>query len=195
MDIILASASPNRKELLERIGLPFSVVISHVVENVSSSLPTGEYVTELARQKAESVAADYPDACVIGADTVVDLDGTILGKPHTPENAKAYLSAMQGREHLVYTGVAVTVHGKTIVDVEKTSVTFAPMSGEEIEWYVATGDPLEKAGAYGIQGPAGLFVSAIRGDYFNVVGLPIHLLYRMLQKSDVLGPGTVLRHE
>lgn len=195
MDIILASASPNRKELLERIGLPFSVVISHVVENVSSSLPTGEYVMELARQKAESVAADYPDACVIGADTVVDLDGTILGKPHTPENAKAYLSAMQGREHLVYTGVAVTVHGKTIVDVEKTSVTFAPMSGEEIEWYVATGDPLEKAGAYGIQGPAGLFVSAIRGDYFNVVGLPIHLLYRMLQKSDVLGPGTVLRHE
>lgn len=195
MDIILASASPNRKELLERIGLPFSVVISHVVENVSSSLPTGEYVTELARQKAESVAADYPDACVIGADTVVDLDGTILGKPHTPENAKAYLSAMQGREHLVYTGVAVTVHGKTIVDVEKTSVTFAPMSGEEIDWYVATRDPLEKAGAYGIQGPAGLFVSAIRGDYFNVVGLPIHLLYRMLQKSDVLGPGTVLRHE
>lgn len=195
MDIILASASPNRKELLERIGLPFSVVVSHVVENVSSSLPTGEYVMELARQKAESVAADYPDACVIGADTVVDLDGTILGKPHTPENAKAYLSAMQGREHLVYTGVAVTVHGKTIVDVEKTSVTFAPMSGEEIEWYVASGDPLEKAGAYGIQGPAGLFVSAIRGDYFNVVGLPIHLLYRMLQKSDVLGPGTVLRHE
>ncbi len=195
MDIILASASPNRKELLERIGLPFSVVVSHVVENVSSSLPTGEYVMELARQKAESVAADYPDACVIGADTVVDLDGTILGKPHTPENAKAYLSAMQGREHLVYTGVAVTVHGKTIVDVEKTSVTFAPMSGEEIEWYVATGDPLEKAGAYGIQGSAGLFVSAIRGDYFNVVGLPIHLLYRMLQKSDVLGPGTVLRHE
>ena len=195
MDIILASASPNRKELLERIGLPFSVVVSHVAENVSSSLPTGEYVMELARQKAESVAADNPDACVIGADTVVDLDGTILGKPHTPENAKAYLSAMQGREHLVYTGVAVTVHGKTIVDVEKTSVTFAPMSGEEIEWYVATGDPLEKAGAYGIQGPAGLFVSAIRGDYFNVVGLPIHLLYRMLQKSDVLGPGTVLRHE
>ena len=195
MDIILASASPNRKELLERIGLPFSVVVSHVAENVSSSLPTGEYVMELARQKAESVAADYPDACVIGADTVVDLDGTILGKPHTPENAKAYLSAMQGREHLVYTGVAVTVHGKTIVDVEKTSVTFAPMSGEEIEWYVASGDPLEKAGAYGIQGPAGLFVSAIRGDYFNVVGLPIHLLYRMLQKSDVLGPGTVLRHE
>lgn len=195
MDIILASASPNRKELLERIGLPFSVVVSHVVENVSSSLPTGEYVMELARQKAESVAADYPDACVIGADTVVDLDGTILGKPHTPENAKAYLSAMQSREHLVYTGVAVTVHGKTIVDVEKTSVTFAPMSGEEIEWYVATGDPLEKAGAYGIQGPAGLFVSAIRGDYFNVVGLPIHLLYRMLQKSGVLGPGTVLRHE
>ena len=195
MDIILASASPNRKELLERIGLPFSVVISHVVENVSSSLPTGEYVMELARQKAESVAADYPEACVIGADTVVDLDGTILGKPHTPENAKAYLSAMQGREHLVYTGVAVTVHGKTIVDVEKTSVTFAPMSGEEIDWYVATRDPLEKAGAYGIQGPAGLFVSAIRGDYFNVVGLPIHLLYRMLQKSDVLGPGTVLRHE
>ena len=195
MDIILASASPNRKELLERIGLPFSVVVSHVAENVSSSLPTGEYVMELARQKAESVAADYPDACVIGADTVVDLDGTILGKPHTPENAKAYLSAMQGREHLVYTGVAVTVHGKTIVDVEKTSVTFAPMSGEEIEWSVASGDPLEKAGAYGIQGPAGLFVSAIRGDYFNVVGLPIHLLYRMLQKSDVLGPGTVLRHE
>ena len=195
MDIILASASPNRKELLERIGLPFSVVVSHVVENVSSSLPTGEYVMELARQKAESVAADYPDACVIGADTVVDLDGTILGKPHTPENAKAYLSAMQGREHLVYTGVAVTVHGKTFVDVEKTSVTFAPMSGEEIEWSVASGDPLEKAGAYGIQGPAGLFVSAIRGDYFNVVGLPIHLLYRMLQKSDVLGPGTVLRHE
>lgn len=195
MDIILASASPNRKELLERIGLPFSVVVSHVAENVSPLMPTDEYVKALARQKAESVAADYPEACVIGADTVVDLGGTILGKPHTPENARAYLSAMQGREHLVYTGVAVTVHGKTAVDVEKTSVTFAPMSEEEISWYVATGDPLEKAGAYGIQGPAGLFVSAIDGDYFNIVGLPIRLLYKMLRKAGVLGPGTVLRHE
>ena len=195
MDIILASASPNRKELLEKTGIPFSVIVSDVNENVSPLLPTGEYVMTLARQKAEAVAADHPDACVIGADTVVDLDGTILGKPHTPENAKTYLSAMQGRKHLVYTGVAVTVRGKTSVGVEKTSVTFAPMSEEEIGWYVATGDPLEKAGAYGIQGPAGLFISSIEGDYFNVVGLPVHLLYRMLCEAGVLGPGNVLCHE
>ncbi|MBQ6425471.1 MAG: septum formation inhibitor Maf [Clostridia bacterium] len=195
MHIILASASPNRKELLERIGLPFSVVVSNVCENVAPGLSTAEYVMTLARQKAESVAAAYPEACVIGADTVVDLDGRILGKPHTPENAKAFLSAMQGRKHLVYTGLAVSARGVTAVDVEKTSVTFAPMSEEEIDWYVASGDPLEKAGAYGIQGPAGLFISAIDGDYFNVVGLPVHLLYRMLRKARVIGPGTVLPHE
>ena len=136
MHIILASASPNRKELLERIGLPFSVVVSNVCENVAPGLSTAEYVMTLARQKAESVAAAYPEACVIGADTVVDLDGRILGKPHTPENAKAFLSAMQGRKHLVYTGLAVSARGVTAVDVEKTSVTFAPMSEEEIDWYV-----------------------------------------------------------
>ena len=195
MEIILASASPNRKELLERVGLPFSVVVSHVREDVPPLTPTGEYVMTLARRKAESVAADHPEACVIGADTVVDLDGTILGKPHTPEKAKAFLSALQGRTHLVYTGIAVSVRGETYVDAEKTSVTFAPMSEEEIGWYVATGDPLEKAGAYGIQGPASLFVSAVGGDYSNVVGLPVRLLYTMLRKAGVLDPGTVLRHE
>ena len=171
------------------MGLPFSVIVSDVKENASKDLPPDRYVMELALQKARAVAAEHPDACVIGCDTIVYLDGEILGKPHTPENAKRFLSRMQGRDHLVYTGVAVITNGRADVDVAETEVTFSPMTEEEIDWYVSTGEPLDKAGAYGVQGSACLFVEKVSGNYFNVVGLPVPLLYRMLKNAGVVDCG------
>mgnify|MGYP000787714196 FL=1 len=113
-------------------------------------------------------------------------DGQILGKPHTPEAARAYLSRMQGRTHTVYTGVAVIAHGRADVRHETTRVTFAPMSAQEIDRYVASGDPLDKAGAYGVQGPFAVYVDRIEGNYFNVIGMPLPLLYRMLREAGAL---------
>jgi len=193
MDIILASQSPRRRELLTLMGLDFTIITSDVEEQPPHGAPVAEYVSALALQKAEAVAKDHPNACVIGADTVVYLDGDILGKPHTPENAKKYLTRMQGRQHTVYTGVAVITNGKTDVRVETTDVTFAPMSETEIDWYVATGEPLDKAGAYGVQGPGGIFVKHIKGNYFNVIGMPLPLLYQMLLDAGVLACGNSRR--
>jgi len=186
MEIILASQSPRRRELLTLMGLDFTVITSDVEENPPKDASVAEVVSALALQKAEAVAKNHPDACVIGADTVVYLEGNILGKPHTPENARKYLSRMQGKQHTVYTGVAVIANGKADVRVDTTDVTFAPMTDEEIEWYVSTGEPLDKAGAYGVQGPGGIFVKHIKGNYFNVIGMPLPLLYRMLLDAGVL---------
>ena len=184
--IILASESPRRRELLTLMGLDFTVITSHVVEQPPHHAAPDEYVKALALQKAQAVANLHPNECVIGADTVVYLDGDILGKPHTPENAKRYLSRMQGRMHTVYTGVAVLCAGKADVRHCCTDVTFCPMSAGEIDRYVATGEPLDKAGAYGVQGPGGVFVERINGNYFNVIGMPLPLLYRMLCDVGVL---------
>ena len=178
--IVLASSSPRRRELLTLIGLPFTVITSDVDEQPPHGAPPDEYVKALALQKARAVAYTHPDDCVIGADTVVYLDGDILGKPHTPENAARFLHRMQGRTHTVYTGVAVLCAGREDVRHCCTEVTFAPMTDAEIDWYVSTGEPLDKAGAYGVQGPAAVFVQRIEGNYFNVIGMPLPLLYRML---------------
>ena len=186
MNIILASQSPRRKDLLSLMGLRFSVVTSNVQETPPAGATPAETVCALARQKAEAVAAMFPKDCVIGADTIVYLDGDILGKPHTPDRAKQFLLRMQGRTHTVYTGVAVIAAGKADVRYATTDVTFAPMSELEIDWYVGTGDPLDKAGAYGVQGPFGVFVERIAGNYFNVIGMPLPLLYRMLLDAGVL---------
>ena len=191
MNIILASGSPRRREILTMAGIPFTVVTSDIEEQVPPGLSVEETVMSLARQKAEAVFKDHPGCCVIGADTVVYLDGEILGKPHTPENAAAFLSRMQGRQHSVYTGLVVLTDKGADVRFDRTEVTFAPMTREEIEWYVSTGEPLDKAGAYGVQGPAGLFVQKIEGVYFNVVGLPLPLLYVMLKDAGVLKCGPV----
>lgn len=186
MDIILASQSPRRRELLALMGLDFTVITSDVEEKPPHGAAPDAYVSALAVQKAEAVAKDHPDACVIGADTVVYLDGDILGKPHTPENAKRFLSRMQGRQHTVYTGVAVIANGKTDVRVDTTKVTFTPISEAEIDWYISTGEPLDKAGAYGVQGPGGIFVRQIEGNYFNVIGMPLPMLYHMLLDAGIL---------
>ncbi len=178
--IILASSSPRRRELLSMIGLHYIIEPSGEDEVQPHGLPPAEYVKTLALQKAQPVADLHPEDCVIGADTIVYLEGDILGKPHTPDVAKAYLTRMQGKQHVVFTGVAVLKNGKADVRHCETRVTFAPMTQREIEAYVATGEPLDKAGAYGVQGPGGIFVERVEGNYFNVIGLPLPLLYKML---------------
>lgn len=186
MKLILASTSPRRRELLTLMGIPFEVIDSRVEEIAPVGVSTAELVKTLALQKARAVAVTHPNDSVIGADTVVDLDGDVLGKPHTPENAKAYLQRMQGRRHTVYTGVALLAGDREDVRFCTTDVTFAAMSEDEINWYVSTGEPLDKAGAYGVQGPGGVFVEHIDGNYFNVIGMPLPLLYTMLRENGIL---------
>ena len=178
--IILASSSPRRRELLSMIGLNYVIETSGEEEVQPHGLPPAEFVKTLALQKAQPVADLHPGDCVIGADTIVYLEGDILGKPHTPDVAKAYLRRMQGKQHIVFTGVAVLKNGKVDVRHCETTVTFAPMTPREIDAYVATGEPLDKAGAYGVQGPGGIFVERVEGNYFNVIGLPLPMLYNML---------------
>ncbi len=195
MRIILASQSPRRREILTLMGLKFDVIDSHCEENPPQGCASAELVCALARQKAEAVFAAHPDACVIGADTVVDLDGQILGKPHTAENARRYLSSMQGRTHTVYTGITLLKTGYADVRHCTTKVTFAPMTEGEIDRYVATGEPLDKAGAYGAQGPGGVFVRRIEGSYFNIIGMPMDMLYEMLTKAETWDGNQQWTHE
>lgn len=184
-NVILASASPRRRELLKQAGFEFEVIESQADENVAVKEPE-RLVEELARRKALAVAETLEgEALVIGADTVVAADGEILGKPKDEEDAFRMLSGLQGRTHQVYTGVALVKKqtGKTEVSsfFEQTDVTMYPMGEEEIRGYIATSEPKDKAGAYGIQGRAAIFVKEIRGDYNNVVGLPIGRLYQELK--------------
>ena len=167
------------------IGLQFTIETSGVEEVQPHGLPPAEFVKTLALQKAQPVADLHPQDCVIGADTIVFLEGDILGKPHTPDVAKAYLTRMQGKSHVVFTGVAVLKDGKADVRYCETKVTFAPMTEREIDAYVATGEPLDKAGAYAVQGRGALFVERLEGCYFNVVGLPLRALSRLLSQAGV----------
>ena len=190
MKIILASASPRRKELLSQIGWEFDVQVSRVEENITKIHP-GEIVEELSELKARAVFSQTKgDVLVIGADTVVAHKGQILGKPKDHQDAVQMLTELQDDTHQVYTGVTLCMRfaGQETVRTfyESTEVTFYPMSREEIQWYVETGEPMDKAGAYGIQGLAGRFVRQIKGDYNNVVGLPAARLYqevKQLQKE------------
>lgn len=183
--VILASASPRRRELLEQAGILFEVMTANEPEIMTRTLPE-EAVTELALSKARAVAKEMNrEAVIIGADTVVVRDGQILGKPGDEKEAAEILRSLQGRTHQVYTGVALIVKdwGKERVKTfwEKTEVTMYPATEEEIREYIATGEPMDKAGAYGIQGRAAVFVREIRGDYNNVVGLPVGRLYQELK--------------
>lgn len=181
MKIILASNSPRRRELLERIGLQnFIVAAPNVDESVEDGLSPARTVEALSLRKACAAAQAAPDALIIAADTVVALDGTVLGKPHSEDEAFAMLSALSGREHHVYTGVTVIHGGQAVTTHEETAVTFRPVLPDEIRGYIATGEPMDKAGAYGIQGIGALLVSGIRGDYCNVMGLPVFRLGRIL---------------
>ncbi len=185
LPLVLASASPRRKELLGLLGVPFQVMVSDREEIVADTDP--EKVTEhLSRQKAQAVAEKITDGIVIGADTVVAVDGKILGKPSSPQEAERMISSLQGRAHMVYTGVTVIWKAPDSRTVTRTfavgtKVYVAAMSRKEIVRYVAGGDCMDKAGAYGIQGEFSCFIEGIEGDYFNVVGLPVHRLYEELK--------------
>ncbi len=192
MKFILASQSPRRKELLSRVVSDFDVRVSHVEEVVPAGLQPQEVVMHLAKIKAEAVAKELKQEqpaqrfAVIGADTVVALDHQIMGKPKDRADCVRMLSALSGREHAVYTGVAVVVDGRTESFYERTAVRFLPLSDEEINWYASLDEPYDKAGAYGIQGYGSLLVEGICGDYFNVMGLPVASLRRRLLSLGVL---------
>ena len=183
MELILASQSPRRREIMQFMGIPFDTIVCTDPERVTTGYTTAETVMHLAHQKAAFALERHPEACVIGADTVVDLHGEIIGKPKSPDDAVATLKRMQGRSHVVYTGLAVLKKDYADLRYAMTKVTFRPMSDREIEWYVSSGDPLDKAGSYGAQGLASVFVERIEGNYFNVIGLPAPLLYEMLLKA------------
>lgn len=175
LNIILASASPRRQELLRQIGVKFEVIPSCVSEDFDITLPPREVARILAERKARVVAQIRPEALVIGADTVVHLDGNILGKPDSPEKAIQMLRQLSGRTHQVITGVAFRCIERGIWELlEVTSeVTFGVLSEDLISRYVKTGEPLDKAGAYGIQGMGAVLVKSIKGSYSNIVGLPL----------------------
>ncbi len=186
MELILASQSPRRHEILDLMGLAYRTEVCTEPERVVKDLSIPETVMHLAFEKASFALRLHPDACVIGADTIVELDGEIIGKPKSPEDAVRTLSRMQGRSHTVYTGLAVLKDAYSDVRFAATKVRFRPMSEKEIRWYVSTGDPLDKAGSYGVQGLGSVFVESIEGNYFNVVGLPAPVLYEMLLKANVI---------
>ena len=181
MAMILASQSPRRRELLGQMGFSFTVRPAKGEELPHPELTPAQLVEELARQKALEVSAEAEaDDVVVAAYTVVAIDGKVLGKPHDKVHAAQMLSALSGREHTVYTGVAVKRGETLLVEHEATQVRFRPLTEREIDLYIQTGEPMDKAGSYGIQGYGALLVEGIRGDYFNVVGLPICRLGRML---------------
>lgn len=185
MSIVLASASPRRKKLLHELGFTLTVDPSAVEEQFDESVEPSMMARSLAGLKAEEVAKRHPSDIVLGADTIVVLDGLMLSKPVDQEDAKAMLRLLSGRPHHVWTGVSLVRHEtNTYVSfAECTEVQFAALSDHEIDAYVATGSPLDKAGAYGIQDDWGaVFISGIKGDYYNVVGLPLHALYLNLLK-------------
>ena len=205
MKIILASGSPRRKELLAQAGYDFVIEVSDADENIQADSP-GTLVEELSHRKAGAVAKQHMAAAadaaapgqemytIIGADTVVAVDGRVLGKPDGEEGAVEMLRSLSGRTHQVYTGVSLLLleEGRLVAE-EKfhvcTDVTMREISDEEIRWYVSTGEPMDKAGAYGIQGKAAVFISGIHGDYYNVVGLPlcetVSRLRRMWKEKDI----------
>lgn len=178
--LVLASASPRRRAFLEQLGIPFTVVPANLDERVLRGEKPQDYVLRIAQQKAARVAAIEEGALVLAADTSVVVDDEVLGKPSDAADAATMLKRLSGREHVVMTGVAIDGTERIAVRVD-TKVRFRPLSDEEIRWYVATGEPLDKAGGYGIQGLAGAFVRSIDGSASNVVGLPLSETIGMLQ--------------
>lgn len=187
MNIVLASGSPRRKELLEMLGVKNMLVIpARGEEIVKPGAAPEDTVMSLSLAKAGEVAALRPsDDVIIAADTIVWLDGKLLGKPKSEETAAKMLRALSGREHEVYSGVTVMRGAEALTSYERTLVRFRRLSDREIEAYIATGEPMDKAGAYGAQGVGSLFVEGITGDFFNVMGLPLCALGRMLEKMGV----------
>jgi septum formation protein len=182
--LILASKSPRRYELLKQVGLDFEVIASNVMEGFAQRVSPQEQVIRLAEAKARNVAGGYPDSWVIAADTIVTIDGSILGKPRNREEAKEMIGHLSGREHWVLTGFSVCHLGKGKGDkgAVQTAVKMKTLTPAEIEWYVQTGEPFDKAGGYAIQGIGSFMIESIRGSYTNVVGLPLCELIEMLKR-------------
>lgn len=185
MSLVLASGSPRRKTLLERLGFTLTVEPSSVEEYFDESVEPSQMAVQLADAKASEIASKYPDRIVLGADTIVVLDGLMMAKPLHHDDAARMLQLLSGRTHQVWTGVCL-VHlnnAQKIHFVERTDVQFAALTEEEIQQYITTAQPFDKAGAYGIQDDWGsVFVTGIVGDFYNVVGLPLHALYRHLKR-------------
>lgn len=187
-NLILASSSPRRKELLENLHLTFDVSSSDVDESFDPELTPGEIVMELSSRKAKAVSKQYPASFIIGADTVVVSGGAVLGKPKDRMEAYTMLKTLSGNSHSVYTGVAIISPEKEIKFNVKTDVVFWELSDEEINAYIDTGEPFDKAGGYGIQGFGSMLVKEICGDYFTVVGLPISKTVRELRNAGYMIP-------
>jgi septum formation protein len=180
--LLLASASPRRAEILRAVGWPFETLATDIDETLAHGESAEALVERLALQKAEAAAEQHPSVLVLGADTTVVVDSEILGKPQDEMEARRMLRLLSGRWHDVLTGVAlVRTEGNScrVVAHERTQVRFGQMTDAEIDWYVRSGEPMDKAGAYAVQGRAALFIEEIRGDYWNVVGLPIRLVYKL----------------
>lgn len=184
-NLILASDSPRRKELLKKLNIPFTTCSPNVDETISKELLPSDIVTTLAKRKAAAVAGQNPDSIVIGADTIVVNNKKVLGKPESRQKAMQMLTELSGRTHSVYTGIAVLFGDKEELFYEKTDVEFWELAKADIQQYLDSGEPFDKAGAYGIQGRGALFVKAISGDYYSVVGLPISRLSRVLSAMDL----------
>lgn len=180
--LILASQSPRRRELLERAGIPFTVQAAAIREERLSQETPEDYVVRLATEKASAIGGDL----VLGADTVVVVDGEILEKPVDAPDAARMLRLLSGRQHRVITGVCLRSGGEPLTGLAETRVSFGALTAAEIESYAASGEPLDKAGAYAIQGLASRFIQSIEGDYTNVVGLPVPTVYRMLRKVNAI---------
>jgi septum formation protein len=189
--LILASASPRRAELLRNADIPFTVDPAHVPEHPLPGEAPLDYAQRLARDKARAVFARHPHDAVLGADTVVVVNEHLLEKPSDTQDAARMLRLLSGRTHGVITGVCLMMTGFERTEAEITRVTFAQLSEKEIVDYVGSGEPMDKAGAYGIQGIASRWVTAIEGCYFNVVGLPVSRVYRILREAE-RGAGTEL---
>ena len=183
--MILASASPRRKEILENFGFSFKTIVKNIDET-SDKTRAEEKILEIAEKKAKAAAIDFPDENVIGADTVVVVDGKILGKPKDEKEAFSMLKSLSGRSHEVITAFSFININKNISysDYEITKVYFKNLTDDEINWYINTKEPMDKAGAYGIQGKGAFFVEKIEGDFFSVMGFPLGKFVRFLNKTD-----------
>ena len=179
--LILASQSPRRRELLEKCGIPFICEPADIDETITEGNDLSDEIRRLSRRKAEAVLALHPDAVVIGSDTIVAIDGKVLGKPQDRSEAKQMLQMLSGNTHQVITGLCVISSSRCFQDVSVSHVTFAPLSADEIDAYVSSGECDDKAGAYAIQGGAGRFITNIDGDYYAIMGLPLNSVYEELK--------------
>ena len=184
--LILASASPRRAELLRNAGIAFTAIPASIPEERRAGEDPVSYARRLAAEKARAVARQHPNDTILGADTIVVVGGEVLEKPRDAEDARSMLRRLSGRTHEVTTGVCLMSNGKERVESETTRVKMTQISVAEVDFYIATGEPMDKAGAYAIQGIASRWIPRIEGCYFNVVGLPVPLVYRILRESKLI---------